>query len=131
MLKKEEKIKISDNLLESLLNYVDDKGMSADVINDYGAAFKSKNGRDLDPEKDMVKVGTYDTMTYDTTGLWSKFSIKQEDIGSGFDLILHLNDIYVETGNISLTDKSYRDVFIDIVKDFFGENTPVSFSFPE
>ena len=107
--------------LEDLENY-EDHGMRVKEIVKYQEEFKSKFGRNLDPDKDMVLIGEYSEIMFDENGNWTKFMLFGDDIGNGeFYFFLKDFGIYLDKGNLLLED-SYHDMVKTTINQFFNDS---------
>lgn len=105
--------------LEKLKDF-EDYGMRIREYPAYQNEFKSKFGRDLDEDKDMVLIGEYGGITFDLEGNWVKFDLVGEDIGDGdFYFFIKGNNIYLDKGSM-LLDESYRDMVITTLDQVIG-----------
>lgn len=117
--------------LDNLENY-ERFGMRCKETIFYQDVFKQMNGRDLDPSKDMVKVGTYkDTFIFDEGENWTKFEFIGDDIGEGnMYLFIYKDGLYLDSDNIML-DPSYHDMFKELVQNFFENDVPYELNLPK
>lgn len=114
--------------LEDLENY-ESHGMRCEEEMNYQDIFKEKNGRSINPDKDMICIGEYGDFIYGNDDEWTKFKLIGEDIGEGwFYFFIWRDKIYLDKGNI-LLDPKYRDLVTITIDQFFGPSVSHTIDF--